>query len=195
MAKTMTPSFPKTGRIGRLVKILQSETEEKKSSDILTNASEYDSFSPENKSDWWRMTIKKMEQVLGKEKAIHVMMSCGAKCCGTGQRKTAKRLFLESDSISAFLDKISTHDVKEGDLKYILQDNNTIIAEHNKCFCRQVSKFKEAFDTETYCQCSVEFNKQFFTAAFGKGVQVELLQSIISGAKSCKFKVTIPGGV
>lgn len=67
------------------------------------------------------------------------MKQCGRKCCGIGQRKTARRLFLESGSIIEFLKRISKHDVKEGDLTYTLIDKSTIIAEHNKCFCKNFS--------------------------------------------------------
>lgn len=76
-------------------------------------------------------------------------------------------------------------------MKYHLENESIIIAERNKCFCKQVANAKELFNNLTYCQCSVEFNKQFFTASLGKEVQVELLQSIICGAKSCKFRITI----
>jgi predicted ArsR family transcriptional regulator len=119
------------------------------------------------------------------------MKECGAKCCGKGQRETARRLNRESGTTLRFLEKISKHDVKEGDLTYTLENEDTIIAEHNKCFCQQVAHTKKPFDNLTYCQCSVEFNKQFFTAAFEKEVHVELLQSIICGAESCKFRITI----
>jgi len=73
----------------------------------------------------------------------------------------------------------------------VLEDENTIIAEHNRCFCGQVKRTERPFSTRTYCQCSVEFNRVFFEAAFGRPVQVELAQSIIGGAESCKFTIHI----
>lgn len=182
--------MPKTGRIGRFIKILQPEIEENTLIEILDNAGHYNSMNAEEKSAWWKKAIEKTETRLGQKKAVQVMNKCGSKCCGNGQRATAKRLFAESESLQDFLDKISKHDVKDGDLDYHLETENTIIAEHNKCFCKQVANTKEQFNNMTYCQCSVEFNKQFFSAALGKKVHVELLQSIICGAKSCRFKIT-----
>ncbi len=35
----------------------------------------------------------------------------------------------------------------------------------------------------------VEFNKQFFEAAFKKPVEVKLLQSIINGGDFCEFEI------
>ena len=43
----------------------------------------------------------------------------------------------------------------------------------------------------TYCQCGTEFNKQYFSFAFGKPVEVELINSVISGGDSCKFLIHI----
>ena len=50
-------------------------------------------------------------------------------------------------------------------------------------------KTKELFKNKTYCQCSVEFNKQFFESAFEKPVEVELKQSIINGGDYCEFEI------
>jgi hypothetical protein len=182
--------LPITGRIGRFVKILQTEITEDDRKYILENAALYESMNSAMKSAWWKSAVEKMDSSLSIEKAVQIMTKCGAKCCGHGQRATARRLYNECDSIQSFLDRISKHDVKDGDLTYTLVNDTTIIAEHHICFCKQVAHTKEVFTTMTYCQCSVEFNKQFFSAAFGTPVCVELLQSIICGAESCKFKVT-----
>ena len=92
-----------------------------------------------------------------------------------------------------FLEKASTYEVKEGEIEYKLEDNNTIIGIFNRCFCGQVKQTKVPFENKTYCQCSAEFHKQFFEAALEKPITVELVQSIISGAETCKFVVHIEG--
>ncbi len=182
--------LPHNGRIGRLVKMLEKENDRDAVLDILNDADKYEILYDDQKSAWWKNAIDKMEHIFGKEKSELIMRRCGAKCCGKGQRETAKRLMTEAGSLDKFLTRISKHDVKEGDLTYTLENNNTIIADHNKCFCKQVANTKNKFSNLIYCQCSVEFNKQFFTAALGKEVQVEILQSIICGSNSCRFKIT-----
>ena len=186
-------NYPTNGRIGRFIKIVQAHINESIYKPLLSDASNYEYFSPMEKSIWWKKTIENMENAIGYNCLSVVMTKCGSKCCGIGQRKTARRLFLESGSIEEFLKRISKHDVKEGDLTYTLKDKSTIIAEHNKCFCKQVSNSPEKFTSKVYCQCSVEFNRQFFTHAFEKVVHVELVDSIICGGKSCKFIVKIAG--
>ena len=182
--------MPQTGRIGRFVKILRTKAGDEAFLEILRNANSYKSFDAKEKSAWWKRAVEVMERLLGKETAIGIMTECGAKCCGKGQRDTARRLYAESGSLLKFLERISIYEVKEGDLRYTLKDAHTIIAEHHKCFCKQVASAREPFASGTYCQCSVEFNRQFFSAALGRQVHVELLQSIINGGDSCKFRVT-----
>ena len=97
----------------------------------------------------------------------------------------------ESTSIIEFLEKVSKYGVKDGELEYKLINENTIIGKHNKCFCGQVKLSKELFKNNTYCQCSVEFNKQFFEAAFEKPVDVKLKQSILTGGDFCEFEITL----
>ncbi len=185
-------ALPQTGRIGRFIRILRQHVEADVAVEILHDAVQYDSLNPMEKSNWWNRTVGETEQRIGTGATIAIMRECGSKCCGAGQRNTARRLYLESGTMQHFLDKISRHDVKEGDLNYSMIDENTFIAEHNRCFCQQVARSTQRFPSTVYCQCSVEFNRQFFSAAFDKEVDVEIIQSIISGANTCKFKITIP---
>jgi len=189
--ETRVSRIPRTGRIGRFAKIVEEETSQDILLEIMQDSENYKSYKPAEKAAWWRAAIERLEKAVGRESAIEIMKSCGRKCCGRGQRNTAKRLMAESGSIEEFLDRISRHDVKEGDLTYVLEDENTIIAEHHRCFCGQVKRAQKPFSTRSYCQCSVAFNRAFFEAALGRPVQVELVQSIIQGAASCKFIVHI----
>ncbi len=183
--------IPRTGRIGRFAKIVESKTSSDSFVKIMGKSDEYGEYKPEKKAQWWNNTIGILESELGKERAVEVMKTCGSKCCGQGQRKMAKRLMNESSSIENFLERVSKYEVKDGELEYKLIDENTIIGKHNRCFCGQVKKSKELFKNNTYCQCSVEFNKQFFEAAFDMPVEVELKQSILNGADLCEFEIRL----
>lgn len=186
-----TSNIPNTGRIGRFAKIVKSKTTKDSLLRIMEKSNEYDKYNPEKKAFWWKNAIEKLENELGTEGAIEIMRTCGSKCCGQGQRKTAKRLMKESSSMEDFLERISTYEVKDGEIEYKLINDNTIIGKHNRCFCGQVKKSKELFKNSTYCQCSVEFNKQFFEAAFEKPVEVKLKQSILNGGDFCEFEIKI----
>ena len=185
--------IPKTGRIGRFAKIIEKDFGESVLLDVMQDSDKYSSLKAPDKADWWKLAVERLEKGVGNEKAVEVMKSCGRKCCGQGIRKTAKRLKNESKTMQEFLEKASTYEVKEGEIEYTLKDKNTIIGIFNRCFCGQVKQTKVPFENNTYCQCSAEFHKQFFEAALEKPIRVDLVQSIISGAKTCKFIMHIEG--
>ena len=184
-------NIPKTGRIGRFVKIIEKELGEEILVKVIQDSENYKTYKSSEQAAWWKSTIEKMEKELGTKKTIEIMRLCGQKCCGTGTRKSAKRLMDDSKSIEEFLAKASTYGVTEGDVEYRLEDSRTIIGTFNRCFCKQVAKTEEPFSNKTYCNCSAEFHKQYFEAALGRSVDVELVQSIISGAGNCIFKIHI----
>jgi hypothetical protein len=183
--------MPRTGRIGRFVKIIEKELGEEALLRVLQDSENYKSFKPPQQAAWWKSAIERLEEEVGTTKAIEIMSFCGQKCCGTGTRKSAKRLMDESKSMEEFLRKASTYGVTEGDVEYKLKDDKTIIGTFRRCFCKQVAQTEESFKNMTYCQCSVEFHKQYFEAALGKPITVELKQSIISGAENCVFTLHI----
>ena len=188
-SKTDINQIPKTGRIGRFAKIVEKMTDKDPFVRIMQDSPEYENLQPDETAEWWKKAVERLENEVGSDKSVTIMRTCGSKCCGNGQRESAKKLMTESSSLIDFLDKLSKSKVKDGVLEYKLVDNNTIIAQHNKCFYGQVRESKEKFKNRTYCQCSVEFNKQFFEAALGKNVDVVLKQSIINGGDCCEFEV------
>ena len=187
----MNQEFPKSGRIGRFAKIVEKKTPQKVFEKVMKNSPEYNQYKAEQKADWWKKAVDKLEKEMGKETAYEIMRTCGSKCCGTGQRKVAKRLMDGSSSLQEFLDNFINYGVKDNELGYEILDENTFITKHNKCFCGQVKKSKELFKSDIYCHCSVEFNKQFFSAAFEEPVQVKLNKSILNGDDWCEFEVKI----
>lgn len=186
-----TTTIPKTGRIGRFAKIIEKEIGEEVLLKVMQDSEKYASFKTPDRALWWKSAIEKLEKEKGKDIAENIMRLCGQKCCGKGIRKTAKRLMNESKSIEEFLTRASTDGLKEGEVEYKLMDERTIIGTFYRCFCKQVSQAKPPFKNMTYCQCSAEFHKQYFQTALEKPVSVEMTQSIISGAKTCKFIIHI----
>lgn len=176
--------IPKTGRIGRFVKILEKEVPKDIVMKIVKDSDKYNSYSPNKKAEWWKDAVILMEKELGTEKAKDIMSICGSKCCGAGHRKTVRKKFEESDSIEEFLNKISNKGVT-----YELVDKNTIVAEYERCFCGQVKGAETTFPDMTYCECGTEFNRQYFSSAFDKPIEVELIKSVISGSDGCKFLI------
>jgi predicted ArsR family transcriptional regulator len=184
-----TTGIPTTGRIGRFAKIIEKELGTEILLKVMKDSDRYTSFKAPEQAQWWSAAIERLSNEVGIEYATHIMHLCGQRCCGKGIRRTAKKLRSESQSIEDFLTRASTHGLKEGEVEYVLQDNNTIIGIFHRCFCGQVAQTKTHFINMTYCQCSAEFHKQYFQAALDIPVDVKITQSIINGANTCRFIV------
>jgi len=183
----MKSKIPKTGKIGNLAKNIEKETNQAVLLEVMKNIDQFKSASNRlEKAEWIKGAIERLEQEVGKEKSIKIMENCGRECCGQKHSEHAKQLMNESKSVEEFAGKLS-----RGGVKFKLKDKNTIIGEHNKCYCSMVNQIKKPFQGLTYCHCGVGYIRQRFESAFGKTVEVELVQSVINGAKSCKFIIHI----
>ena len=185
----MNPKIPKTGKIGSLAKNIEKETNRDVVQGIMQDVAQFQSASSRaGKAEWIKEAIERLERQVGEEKSVKIMENCGRDCCRDCRREHTKfkTLMSESKSIEEFLNKVST-----GGINYKLKDKNTIIGEYNKCYCSLVKQTKKPFQNKIYCQCGVGHIKQLFESALKKPVEVELMQSVITGAKSCEFLIHI----
>ena len=179
--------IPKTGKIGALAKNIEKETERSIVLKVMQDVEQFESTSNRSeKAEWIKGAIKRLEHQVSKEKKIKIMENRGRDCFGPKHSEHAKQLMNKSKSIEEFLNKWS-----RGGVSFILKDKSTIIGEYNKCYCSLVNQIKKPFPTKTFCYCGVGYIKQLFESAFEKPVEVELVQSVITGAKTCKFIIHI----
>lgn len=181
--------IPKTGKIGNLARNIENETNRSVVLKVMENVDKFKSASDRTKkAEWIKEAIKRLEREVGKAKSVKIMENCGRDCCRDCRREHAKfkTLMRESKSIEEFLNKVSM-----GGISYKLKDKNNIIGQYNKCYCSLVKQTKKHFPTTTYCQCGVGHIKQLFESTLKKPVEVELAQSVITGAESCKFLIHI----
>ncbi|MBN1776645.1 MAG: hypothetical protein JW811_00845 [Clostridiales bacterium] len=59
-------TLPATGRIGRFVKILETETDGDTFREHVKNADRYASYNAEEKSAWWNGAVEALETKPGK---------------------------------------------------------------------------------------------------------------------------------
>ena len=183
-------NLPIGGRIGRLAKIIRDKTDLFTAEKVMKDFERYESAKNNSeKAEWIKKMIQRLENQIEINKCIEIMESCGNKCCGLSTRKQAKKLMEESNSLAEFIDKLNAKGIGGGRLQ--LEDKKTIKGGYDRCYSGQVKQTKEPFPTNTYCQCSVGWYKQFFQSVFQKDIEVELMQSIITGAKTCEFIIHI----
>ncbi len=96
------------------------------------------------------------------------------------------------DEFVAFLKKRSGENIarREGNIIYYGYAAKPGVP-ITRCGCPIVEKGPDGLST-TYCQCTVGFLRTMFSGYLGKPVQVEILEAIKRGGKTCRFKVTVP---
>jgi len=178
--------IPKTGKIGRFANNVRKETNSTVFQKVMDGVEEFESTTDKaKKAKWMREAIKRLENTAGRNTSIKIMEKCGRECFN--QHKWHKQQVMsKAMSVEEIVAKFSTRSFI---LK--LKDKNTIIVEYTRCLCHLVKQTKAPFPTNSYCHCSVGWWKQFFEYALKKPVKVELVHSIISGAKTCKFLIHI----
>lgn len=180
--------IPKTGRLGRWAKMIEEETNRDVVEKVMQGVDTIRSTSNyAAKAAWIQGAVERLETLVGEKTAMKIMENCGRKCCGPTSRAHAKKILSRSQSIEEFIEQLNKKGIGGGRLT--LKDETTITGGYDVCYCGQVKKTREPFSTKMYCYCSVGWYKQLFESALKKPVDVELVQSIISGAESCEFVI------
>jgi predicted hydrocarbon binding protein len=180
--------IPTTGRIGRLAKNIEKMASPDAAAVVMQNVEEFQS-APTNAANaaWLKKAMETLETLVGTETTVRIMEECGRKCCGQTWRTRAKQLFNKSKSMEEFIQNLNSAHLGGGRLKI---QGDTITGGYDHCYCGQVKNTKDVFPL-TYCHCSVGWYKQLFESALGRPVDVELVQSIVTGAETCEFIIYI----
>lgn len=141
----------------------------------------------EEQGRWIKTLIERMDKALSGEACARIMESCGRQCIPEHIISEAVKAHAQSEDIDDFLAKLNELQINGGNLT---RKGNTIQVRYGKCYCGIVNKVGERI-SQTYCNCSLGWNKAFFEAVFQRLVDVKLVQSVISGAGECLLEVTL----
>lgn len=182
--------FPTTGRLGRIVKILNRTAGRPAVDDVMKDVHEFMAATrPQDRAGWIRRMIGRMERKIGRKKTSDVMRACGRMCCGITSRKRAAEIGKRSQNLADLIRNLNRVRLGGGRLKRL--DEHTITGGYDRCYCGMVSQTAEKFPGLGYCQCSTGWYRQLFETALGRPVEVRIIRSIISGAKTCEFMIRI----
>jgi hypothetical protein len=182
--------FPTTGRIGRIVKVLDRVSGRTAVEKVMKGVDRFTGLSrPEEKADWMRHMIVRMEKTIGLGPTARVMRDCGRMCCGVTSRKRANAVKKRSPALEGMIAELNRMRVGGGRLKIV--DEHTIKGGYDRCYCGLVGKTVDKFPDLNYCACSTGWYQQLFETLLGHPVKVEIAQSIICGAKTCEFVIRI----
>ena len=119
-----------------------------------------------------------------------VMEYCGYNCA-LGNRDHIEVAIAERmkyKSLGEYLQAEQSWLVREGDV--IFQTYRPQSTHNVRCYCSLIRGLPaDETISPTYCHCSKGFVKKLWEGILDRPVTVELLQSVMSGAKECKFAV------
>ena len=148
---------------------------------------------------WVKGAVEKLDSFTDEKTRTQIMENCGYNCAlhnkapiekAKARRKKFQNLddFLEAEKKKPM---VGTKLERQGDKLFwyfMPQSFKTPV----RCFCGLVRGLpqKETI-SRSYCNCSKGFVKKYWEGVLGKPVDVEVMQTAVSGAKECKFAIHI----
>jgi predicted hydrocarbon binding protein len=141
--------------------------------------------------------MQKLDAAVDEKTRARIMQNCGYNCANKNhkviERAVARRK--KFGSIDEFLNaemKKPTKGTKlarEGNIIYQFYTPQAF-TRPMRCYCGLMRELpKEDSVSITYCNCGKGFVEKYWKAILERPVEVDILQSAISGAKECKFAV------
>jgi hypothetical protein len=144
---------------------------------------------------WVKGAMDRLVALVDERTRIEIMENCGYKCAETNRgaideaiarRKKYKNVdvFLEAELENPAK---GTKLVREGNILYQVYRPQELGV---KCYCSLVRGLPDDENLSlTYCHCSKGFVKKLWEAVVERPAEVELVQSVISGAEECRFVI------
>lgn len=148
-------------------------------------------------AEWVKGAIERLDSSVDENGRVQIMERCGRNCAevhkGMMNRVRARRKKYKSES--EFLEAErrrptkGTKLLREGDVLYQVYTPRGF-SRPMRCYCSMLRGLPaEETVSRTYCHCSKGFVKKFWETALGRPLEVDLIQSAVSGADECKFAI------
>jgi len=171
------------------------EEEVMEGSERLTSSSASEEFA-----QWVMAAMERLDDLVDETTRNRIMRHCGHNCSQEYQEviQFAKDRFQQSRDLSDFLASESksrfpgTRLWREGDVIYQIYDPASFV-EPVRCYCCLLKNLpSDERISMTYCHCSEGFIKSYWEEVLGRPVRVEVLESVVSGGKECRFAIHLP---
>jgi hypothetical protein len=156
-----------------------------------------DSTKPEKVARWMKGVMERLDAHVDETTRSQIMLNCGYNCIlhNNGVVKKAKARRAKFDSLDSFLEAeqqnppAGTRLAREGGMLYQFYTPSSY-THPLRCYCSLVNKLPPDENlSATYCQCSRGLVEKYWEAILERPVQVELVDSCISGAAECQFAI------
>jgi len=155
----------------------------------------FEKTDAKKKARWMKGAMERLDRLTDEGTKLKIMENCGYNCAKINKRAieeavARRRKFKTADEFVEAEQKKPTKGtrlVREGNVLYQYYTPQSYGV---RCYCEMVAA-AEGEISPTYCHCSKGFVKKLWEAVLEKPVDVEFIQSVISGANECKFAVHI----
>ncbi len=147
---------------------------------------------------WVKEAMTRMDETLDDEAKEKIMVACGHNCAAHHDapiRQAVKRREKQK-GFEEFLDAMAAEPPRGMQLQ---RDGGAVIFSYTpqtygrgmRCYCSLVKGLPmDETMSETYCLCSKGFVEAYWMALSGGRVDVELLESAVTGSDVCRFRVS-----
>ncbi len=153
------------------------------------------SCKPSEVAAWLKLAMDRLEAAVDAPTRRQVLLACGRNCAAHNPRliQTAAARRRRFSSLDAYLDSEQRHPPlgtlieRQGDhiVEYFIPRT---FKKPMRCYCSLWQGLPEGETvSRDYCQCSEGFVRVYWENVLGHPVEVELVESAISGSKRCKF--------
>ena len=151
---------------------------------------------PKDRALWLAAAIKKLRGSVDPEAYRQIMRGCGAQCARQHRAvKTTLERRRKYQSLEEFLleeqkdPPAGTRLVVEGRTIYQYY-SPTKAKERQKCFCPVMRHLPETKTAPSgYCECSGAYLETVWSAILGEPAKVEVLETCLTGAQECVFRI------
>jgi hypothetical protein len=155
------------------------------------------SSTKENIAVWVRDAIGRLDSAVDESTRRQIMEQCGRNCASVNKRviESAKKRRKKFKNLDAFLEAEQrkpmrgTRLCREGNILYQYYTPQAFTPPM-RCYCSLLRGLPQKMSVSlTYCHCSKAFVQRLWESVLEQPVNVELLQSVVSGDPECKFAV------
>ncbi len=155
----------------------------------------FEKTDAKKKARWMQGAMERLDKLVDEETRFKIMENCGFNCAkmnkGAIEEAVARRKKFKT--VDEFIDaeqKTPTRGTRLAREGNVLYQYYTPQSYGVRCYCEMVAA-AEGEVSPTYCHCSKGFVKTLWETVLEKPVNVEFVQSAISGANECKFAIYI----
>jgi hypothetical protein len=148
---------------------------------------------------WTKGAMERLDESVDEKTRIQIMNNCGSNCAEINKRviqkaiERRKKFKTFEDFLKAEIQtpqKGTRYEQNGGQLLHIYTPQ--AFTHPMRCYCGLIRALPaDVTMSKTYCHCSEGFIKKYWETITGKPVDIKLLESAVSGAKECKFAVTL----